>query len=250
MWTRFIDSPLFSVLYSLILIVSISLGYYLAHHFYRKRNRKWEKSGVESSLIGFFALVISFTLSAAYNSSIDRNKLIHEQADAMAQMHRESLLLPPDQAFKVKQYMLNHINFQLYYYDLRIKRDSVIGLLSQHNNNFFNAMRGDSLNRVALLSLTPSYNALSAATFRMWYSYDERTPLIIIFLLVVSSWLIGLLVGFLNGFHDGTHLLVPMLYFVMVSLTMQAIRDLDNPAIGGIRPEYKNLKDLRTTIKK
>jgi hypothetical protein len=29
---------------------------------------------------------------------------------------------------------------------------------------------------------------------------------------------------------------------------MQAIRDLDNPAKGGIRPEYKNLLDLRIAI--
>jgi len=81
------------------------------------------------------------------------------------------------------------------------------------------------------------------------YSYDERTPPIVIFLLVISSWLIGLLVGFLNGFHKSKHILVPLLYFIMVSLTMQAIRDLDNPAKGGIRPQYSNLQDLQIAIR-
>jgi len=57
-----------------------------------------------------------------------------------------------------------------------------------------------------------------------------------------------LLVGFLNGFHKGRHILVPLLYIILVTLTMHAIRDLDNPLKGGIRPEYKNLLDLRTAI--
>ncbi len=30
---------------------------------------------------------------------------------------------------------------------------------------------------------------------------------------------------------------------------MQAIRDLDNPAKGGIRPQYKNLQDLQIAIR-
>ncbi len=166
----------------------------------------------------------------------------------MAQMHRESLLLPPPLQMNVKQYLLQHIDAQISFYEHNIQRDSVVKLITLQNGNFFNAMRSDSLTRKGLLTLTPSYNLLSATTFRMLYSYDERTPLIIIFLLVVSSWLIGMLVGFLNGFHKDRHILVPLLYIILVTLTMQAIRDLDNPSKGGIRPEYQNLLDLRTAI--
>ena len=232
MLTRIVDSLFFSFLYFLVLVGSVLLGYYLAQRFYLQRNKTWEKSGVESSLIGFFALVISFTLSASYSSSHDRNKLIHEQGDALAQMHRESLLLPPPLRMNVKQYLLHHIDAQISFYERRLQKDSVVKLITRQNGNFFNAIRSDSVTRKGLLSLTPSYNLLSASTFRMLYSYDERTPLIIIFLLVVSSWLIGLLVGFLNGFHKGRHILVPLLYIILVAFTMQAIRDLDNPLKG------------------
>ena len=249
MWTGIIDSPIFSIFYSLVLVGSILLGYYLALHFYRQRNKTWEKSGVESSLIGFFALVISFTLSSAYSSSNERNRLIHEQGDALSQIHHESLLLPPPLALNVKQYLLRHIDAQMLFYQHRIQKDSVIKLITLQNQNFFNSMRSDSMAKKDLLTLIPSYNFLSSTTFRMLYSYDERTPPIVIFLLVISSWLIGLLVGFLNGFHKSKHILVPLLYFIMVSLTMQAIRDLDNPAKGGIRPQYSNLQDLQIAIR-
>ncbi len=60
--------------------------------------------------------------------------------------------------------------------------------------------------------------------------------------------MIGMLVGFLNGFHKDRHILVPLLYIILVAFTMQAIRDLDNPVKGCIRPKYKNLQDLRTAI--
>ncbi len=203
---------------------------------------------MKSSLIGFFALVISFTLSSAYSSSHERNRLIHEQGDALAQMHRESFLLSSPLQMNVKQYLLEHIDAQMLFYERRVHKDSVIKLITRQNGDFFNATRSDSVARKELLSLMPSYNLLSVTTFRMLYSYEERTPLIIIFLLVVSSWLIGLLVGFLNGFHRSRHILVPMLYIILVALTMQAIRDLDNPSKGGIRPQYKNLQDLGTAI--
>ncbi len=248
MWTRIIDSSLFSIFYFLVLVGSVFLGYYLAQRFYLQRNKTWEKSGVESSLIGFFALVISFTLSSAYSSSHDRNRLIHEQGDALAQMHREALLLHPRLQMNLKQYLLQHIDAQMSFYEYRLDKDSLIKLITRQNGNFFNTMRSDSVTRKGLLTLMPSYNLLSATTFRKLYSYDERTPLIIIFLLVLSSWLAGLLVGFLNGFHRSRHILVPLLYIILVAFTMQAIRDLDNPLKGGIRPEYKNLQDLRTAI--
>jgi len=183
MLTRIVDSLFFSFFYFFVLVASVLVGYYLAQRFYLQRNRTWEKSGVESSLIGFFALVISFTLSASYSSSHDRNRLIHEQGDALAQMHRESLLLPPSLQMNVKQYLLQHIDAQMSFYEHRMQRDSVIKLITRQNGNFFNGLRSDSVTRKVLLSITPSYNLLSATTFRMLYSYDERTPLI-----VISCW--------------------------------------------------------------
>ena len=37
----------------------------------------------------------------------------------------------------------------------------------------------------------------------------------------------------------------PLLFMVISVLTVQAIRDLDNPALGFIRPNYGNLHDLQ-----
>ncbi len=67
-----------------------------------------------------------YSLSAAYSSSNDRNRLIHEQADAMAQMQRESLSLPVPLKVNVKRYLLSHQNAQMSVYEQGIQKDSVI----------------------------------------------------------------------------------------------------------------------------
>ena len=89
---------------------------------------------------------------------------------------------------------------------------------------------------------------LSAATSRLHYSYQEGTPNSIIALLLISSWAIGVLVGFSNSAQETRHFLVPALFVVISVLTVQAIRDLDNPGLGFIRPNYGNLQDLQRLI--
>ncbi|WP_166647928.1 hypothetical protein [Hymenobacter sp. UV11] len=67
-------------------------------------------------------------------------------------------------------------------------------------------------------------------------------------LLLISSWAIGVLVGFTNSAQETRHYFVPVLFVIISALTVQAIRDLDNPKLGFIRPNYQNLEDLRRLI--
>ncbi len=53
----------------------------------------------------------------------------------------------------------------------------------------------------------------------------------------------------MDGFYECTHLLVPLLYVLLVTFTMKAIADLDNPLQGSIRPKYKYLEDLQAILK-
>ena len=93
--------------------------------------------------------------------------------------------------------------------------------------------------------IMPSLNKLNSSFYKMIYSYEERTPLIII-----SSWLIGYLVGFMNGFHEDRRFLVPLIYIILVGLTMQAIRDLDDPYRGSIQPSFENLVAVKELLMK
>lgn len=69
------------------------------------------------------------------------------------------------------------------------------------------------------------------------------------FLLVIVSLLIGFLIGFMNGIKSKIHYIVPVIYFVMIALTMMVIIDLNNPKIGLIKPSYHHLKMTYEYIK-
>lgn len=57
-----------------------------------------------------------------------------------------------------------------------------------------------------------------------------------------------MLVGFTNSAQETRHYFVPVLFVVISVLTVQAIRDLDNPELSFIRPNYDNLQDLQRLI--
>ena len=54
--------------------------------------------------------------------------------------------------------------------------------------------------------------------------------------------------GFSNSAQETRHYFVPILFVIISVLTVQAIRDLDNPELGFIRPNYGNLQDLQRLI--
>jgi len=243
MWAGIVDSVLFTILYPVTLLIAVILGYGIARKFYVRQNKEWKASGVEASVIGIFALLLSFTFLSSNNSMKDRLKTLHETSDAAANLRRESLFLSNDIKEATKQYLISYLdilgNFKTHYL---AGENKLIGEIEFVNGNYLsllisrNKLNPEGKQEVQLL--LPYFNELNAHFYRTFYSYDERTPNLIIILLIVSSWLIALLVGFLNGFHQRRHYLVPFIFIVMVTLCIQAIRDLDNPHGGTIEPEF------------
>lgn len=51
-----------------------------------------ETSGTENAIIGFYGLLLSFTLLSSGNANRERNNLVHQHADALSAIFRESEL--------------------------------------------------------------------------------------------------------------------------------------------------------------
>lgn len=241
----FIDSELFTYLFPVFLLLFISVGYYLARVAEKKAGNPAKSSGIESSVIGFFALLISFTLASAGSSMKDRLNLIHQQSDGLAQLYRGTLDQPDSVRKEVNRFLLEHIRIQTENRKLNEKvNDRMLEEIGSNNKAFLAEMK-----RMRQLPvILPAFNALTSSTYKLIYAYDERIPVIVMLLLVVSSWLIGSLVGFMNGSNKERHYLAPLIYLVLVVLTIKAIRDLDNPSIGSVKPSYENLNAVRDMI--
>ena len=254
MFSRFIDSGYFDFIYVVILISSVASGYLLARYRYLKKQRAWKISGIENGIIGFYGLLLSFILIQSGNSNKDRTNLIHLHSDALATIHRESLSMPDSIRLSIHDDLIKILEFNL--------RASHAGA---GEFQAFYAETGDIYNNVwtkltrikqensSLLSslhfITTQMHQATALNYRILYSHQDRTPLEIMVLLVLGSWIVGLLVGFTNGFNEEFHFLVPIIFILLSGLTLLSIRDLDNPASGMIKPSYENYRNLLNDIK-
>ena len=248
MWRSLFDILWFTLAYPVSLLLAVALGYLIAEVNYRRRGRIWKPSGIENALITIFGLLLSFTLLSSNNTLKERTVLIHQSSDAVAELYRESELLPAAGPAIVRGLLLRFLALELAEHRPKPLPDpaharKIAVLDRQAWQQLRAAVRPEDVRR-----LLPALHKLSAATSRLHYSYQEGTPYSIIGLLLISSWAIGVLVGFSNSAQETRHYLVPVLFVVISVLTVQAIRDLDNPELGFIRPNYGNLQDLQRLI--
>lgn len=253
MWRSLFNMLWFTLAYPVSLLLAVAVGYLVAEVNYRRRGWIWKPSGIENALITIFGLLLSFTLLSSNNSLKERTVLIHQSSDAVAELYRESQLLPAAGSATVRGFLLRFLALELAEHRPQPVPDpSHTGKLETLYRPAWQQLR-DSIRTLApapdeLRRLLPAFNKLSAATSRLHYSYQEGTPYSIIALLLISSWAIGVLVGFTNSAQETRHYFVPLLFVVISVLTVQAIRDLDNPELGFIRPNYGNLQDLQRLI--
>jgi hypothetical protein len=245
MWIRFMDSVFFAVLYTVALLGSVGLGYYISKRRYVRRNKKWEPSGIENSVIAIFSLLLSFTFLSSNNSLKDQMKLLHDIADATVDLRRQSLFVRSDIKEATTGYLINYLNIMSAFNDrFRAGDKKLISDMESVNGDYLSTMVRNCKMNIDQQQDIPKalsyFDKLNAGFYRIIYSYYERTPLIIMALIIISSWLIGLLVGFLNGFHQSRHYLVPIIFMVLVKLCVESIQDLDNPYRGLVEPDYSD----------
>ena len=250
MWNRIIDSGLFSFLYPVTLLLSVITGYYLAAKFYTRKNISWNATGVESAVIGFFALLLSFTFASSGDSMKDRNSLVHQLADATADLRRQSLFVSDTLKEQTKIYLMAYLD-HLINFNGEVKKDKTFFAkeVADINGNFLTLLttysKQSALHQQETNQVLPHFTKMNSLFYHILYSYEERTPRLIILLIIIASWLIGVLIGFMNGFHKERHYLVPVLFVILVVLSLQTIRDLDNPAKGSIKPDYNNFNQQK-----
>ena len=252
MWQSIFDSPWFNILFPIILFLFIGAGVFYANHY--KKKHKWENSGIENAVVGIFGLIISFTFLQTGNAHRERYAYIHKQANSIDMLYRYSKELPDTFNRQTKLFLFTFINCQLTYKPKPNDEEflataakiidtywSYLAYYKKQNTSITNA---NQLNKISdCLEQLQSFFILNA------YSYSERAPSFVMFLLITMSLLIGFLVGFMNAVKYKIHYIVPLIYFLMVALTMMVITDLNNPFTGLIKPNYHHLKMTYEYIK-
>ncbi|HMC86157.1 MAG TPA: hypothetical protein VKI61_11555 [Chitinophagaceae bacterium] len=243
MWKLIINSHFFTVIYPLVLVLSVILGAIIARKTWINKKIDWKSSGVDSSVVAIYSLLLSFTFFASNNLMRDRLVILNNMKDYSASIRKTSLFTGDSIQDATKKYLVGYLtilsDFKTHYLKSEIQLKLDIDDLNGHYLSALSSMaKRDPLLKSDALTLIPYINQLNGSFIRFVHSYDVRTPPLIMILLVFSSLLIGILVGFLNSFNNKTHYLVPVIFIVIVSLCIQSIRDLDNPYIGSIQPSF------------
>jgi hypothetical protein len=243
MWKLVINSHFFTVIYPLVLVLSVILGAIIARRTWVNKKIEWKSSGVDSSVVAIYSLLLSFTFFASFNLMRDRLVILNNMKDYAGSIRRTSMLTDDSVQAPTKKYLIGYLtimsDFKSRYLKSELQlREDVINLNGQYLNALSALSKRDPVFKNDALILMPYVNQLNGSFIRFVHSYDVRTPPLIMILLVFSSLLIGVLVGFLNSFNNKTHYLVPVIFVVIVSLCIQSIRDLDNPYIGSIQPSF------------
>ena len=251
MWQTIIDSSWFNFLFATLLFVSMGSGILYAIRY--KKKSKWENSGIENSVVGIFGLIISFTFLQAGNAHVERSANIHREANNIDMLYRFSKAMP-DSFHKFTQHTLvtflsnqityEQLNDEQFYYNAKNISDSYWFYLIKYKEQASNFQNANQLNKISAY-----FDQIQTSVSLLTYSYNEKTPSFVMLLLVIVSLLIGFLVGFMNGMKLTIHYLVPIIYFVMITLIMAVINDLNNPRLGFIKPSYYHLKVTYENIK-
>jgi hypothetical protein len=247
MWKSIINSHFFTIIYPMALGTSLILGRIIARKSWLDKKIVWKSSGVEGAVIAIFSLLLSFTFFASNNLMRDRLVIIYNMRDATANLRRMSAITSDSVKNETKKYLISYMTIMIdFKKNYLTSEDSLRGNMEAINFQYLTALahqsKKDTMSRDDVLVLMPYLNQLNTSFYRLMDSYDERTPPLIIILLVFSSLLIGTLVGFLNSFNNRRHYMVPIIFLVIVSLCIQCIRNLDNPYIGAIQPKFTDFE--------
>ena len=246
------DSSWFIILFAVVLVLLIGCGILYAVRF--KKKNKWESSGIENAVVGIFGLIISFTFLQAGNAHRERYVYIHRQANNIDMLYQQSKEMPDSFYRQTKLFLLAFLSNQITYKqqsnDQEFLSNATEIIDSYWVHLRYYKKQNANLNNVNQLNkISECLDQIKSSFVLNAYSYNERTPSLVMFLLVIMSLLIGFLVGFMNAIKSEIHYLVPLIYFVMITLTMMVITDLNNPFTGSIKPTYHHLKVTYEYIK-
>lgn len=251
MLSLFYDTAIFTIVYTFLFAISIVIGYWYAERNFIKKNRVWKPIGVENGVIGFFGLTLSFVLVMAGTTSKERNALIHSHSSTLELIHMNSLFFPQTMRRVVDQELLTMIELRRQLGNTEAGEfDAVCDRIEKEHLRIWNELKSNAgeLTSSQMTSLTQSIAEGTALHYRIKQSYRERTPMRLMLVLLLGSWLIGLLIGFMAGVNTDHNWLVPIIFFVLTLVIVLTIHDLDNPQSGLIRPSYGGYDNLKQMI--
>lgn len=236
------------LVYPLLLFASIFAGRRTAARSHKK-SHQWRPLGVENGLMGFYGLLVSFTLVQSGNHFKERLDMSQRLADELSELLRITQTLDAQVAGEIRSFTFRSYKImEKYKYHADGSVYTIIGQvegldreLDRYLLAFIKANPGA---KAEIVNIMVKLDHVESVAYRILHSYHRSIPIFILFVLVLYSLLIAFMLGFIGGYHKN-HIHISTSIFVIISfITINFIHDLDSPSQGFIRPDFQDITDV------
>lgn len=255
MLAELMDSNWFPLIYLLVLICMVIVGIALSRKLRVAESEDWKSKSLLTAIISFFSLVLAFTLSSSSNSNKARISILQQHRGAIANLYRQSFLFDDSLHHSVKEYAIKAIEIKLSAVSLNSAQSTreLYRKSELFNNTYLRSMsevvRTSSQSHTGARSITDEMSKIIDLDAQVHYNNQERTPTVVMLLLLIGSWTIGFLMGASGVLFRKRYYLGPIIFTTLTSFTVLIIQDMDNPHQGLVRPPYNIYQDLLDEIK-
>lgn len=242
-----------SILILPILAATVFTGAWFARRSVRLHGTRWNRSGLESSLIGAYGLLLSFGFFLSGNVHREYAALVHDQSEVLAKLYRESQLLPAEEGAVVRDRIRAILALEV---QVAGVTDEVRAEIETRCGRAYDELWSTLSSRATASGATATYRpAIDCAQraialeYRLRFNEAERSPPAFLILLLGGSLLVAFLIGFTCA-SEGHGRLVPVGYVLLAGCTLVTILDLNDPWHGFLRPSQENYAQLLHAIER
>lgn len=214
-------------------------------------------SAAEGAVFALLGLLIAFTFSGAASRFEDRRHLVTEEANDIGTAYLRIDLLPTDAQTEMRELFRRYLDLRIELFNDVESKETVFEKLTQTGKlqdkiwrtAVSQVKRTDAPPSAAML-LLPALNQMIDITTTRLSATRNHPPIIIFWLLSSLSFISALLVGYGISDNKDRDWLHPVIFAVILSLTIYVIIDLEYPRLGLIRIDDADrvLIDLRKSM--
>ncbi len=228
--------PIFAV--GPCLFIGLCLAAEIAGRFRRWRSANGETGYAASAAVSLLALLVSFTFSVALNRYDTRRDMVVEEAAAIGMVWQRAKLLREPSRGTVEATLRRYVDIRLDYFqrahqtDRTRPADAAGRTLRLSLWDVADAMNAKNTEPVITRALIDALTRMDDAATRRESIAREHIPLLVIDMLVVFSLIAAAILGYTGGAHGRLTRTANWAFFVLVTLAIGLVLDLDRPRTG------------------
>jgi hypothetical protein len=240
------------------ILACLELGYRIGRNSSMKIHESaYEGVGaIEAALFALLGLLLGYSFAGATSRLETRHQLVVQEANAIGTAYLRLDLLPLSEQPEIRHQFREYLDARVQAYEKFAHKESTereFELASELRRQIWiqalTFSRADQ-SQDAVRPLLPALNEMIDVTTSRAIALESHLPALIFYLLICIALLCGLLAGYAMFKRQGRSWLHMLLFAAIISITVYAIFEFDNPRYGLIKVDAADraLLELRNSI--